>query len=86
MVFNGMDDFLCTCREQLCDWYANNKNCVIYYDDTFVVWSAKVLQNKKCILSTNVSGDGVLVEFTYNGDKQELYMDVYEKVSNTCLK
>ncbi|MFR6348972.1 MAG: DUF6275 family protein, partial [Enterocloster aldenensis] len=23
-------------------------------------------------------------EYTYNGDKQELYEDVYKKLTNTC--
>lgn len=48
----------------------------------FVVWSCKTLQNYKALLSTTVSGDGIYVEFTYNGDKQEMYMDVYHKIAN----
>ena len=32
--------------------------------------------------TVSVSGDGIYVEFTYNGDKQELYMDVYHKLVN----
>ena len=47
-----------------------------------MVWSCKTLQNYKALLSTAVSGDGIYVEFTYNGDKQELYMDVYHKLVN----
>lgn len=31
-----------------------------------------------------VSGDGIYAEYTYNGDKQELYEDVYKKVHNKC--
>ena len=31
----------------------------------------------------SVSGDGIYAEYTYNGDKQELYEDVY-KLTNTC--
>ena len=34
--------------------------------------------------STNVNGDGIYAEYTYNGDKQELYEDVYGKLTNTC--
>ena len=47
-----------------------------------MVWSCKTLQNYKALLSTAVSGDGIYVEFTYNGDRQELYMDVYHKLLN----
>lgn len=50
--------------------------------NVYVVWSCKTLQNYKALLSTSVSGDGIYVEFTYNGDKQELYMDVYHKIVN----
>lgn len=34
---------------------------------------------------TNVSGDGIYAEYTYNGDKQELYEDVYGKLTNRCI-
>ena len=44
-----------------------------------------VYQNYKCLASTTISGDGIYVEYTYNGDKQELYEDVYKKVTNTCI-
>ena len=27
---------------------------------------------------------GIYAEYTYNGDKQELYEDVYKKLTNTC--
>ena len=46
----------------------------------------KTLQNYKLLASTTVSGDGIYVEYTYNGDKQELYEDVYVKETNACLK
>ena len=36
------------------------------------------------IASTTISGDGIYAEYTYNGDKQELYEDVYGKITNTC--
>lgn len=38
------------------------------------------------LLSTTVSGDGIYAEYTYNGDKQELYEDVYGKLTNQCIK
>lgn len=51
--------------------------------DMFVVWSCKTLQNWKAI----VSGFNVkeLIEVTYNGDKDEIYVDVYEKKLNTVI-
>jgi hypothetical protein len=50
-----------------------------------VVWSCKTLQNNKALLSTTLS-DGMYYEFTYNGDKKELYLDAYKKWQNICYK
>lgn len=46
-------------------------------NDIFVVWYAKTLQNHKALLSSTVSNH--YFECTYNGDKQEMYVDVYTK-------
>lgn len=50
-------------------------------DEVYVVWSCKTLQNKKTILSTDLA-NGILFEITYNGDKNETYIDVYKKWEN----
>ena len=54
-------------------------------DEVYVVWSCKTLQNKKVILSTNLV-NGILFEITYNGDKDETYVDVYKKNLNYVVK
>lgn len=53
-------------------------------DDMYVVWFCKTLQNWKAL----VSGVHVkeYIEVTYNGDKQETYIDVYNKIYNACVK
>lgn len=52
--------------------------------DMYVVWFCKTLQNWKALVS------GVYIkkyiEVTYNGDKKEIYVDVYKKAWNGCLK
>lgn len=53
-------------------------------NDIFVVWYAKTLQNHKALLGTRFSNH--YFECTYNGDKEEMYMDVYDKIDNTCFK
>ena len=50
-------------------------------DDVYIVWWSKTLQNWKALLSTTVS-DGMYYEVTYNGDKQETYIDAYKKWKN----
>ena len=77
------------CKQIVMD-YANkhldkSDNAEITESDVYVVWSCKTLQNYKCLVSTTVSGDGIYAEYTYNGDKQELYEDVYKKLTNTCI-
>ena len=50
----------------------------------YIVWSSKVLQNNKALLSTTLP-DGCYYEVTYNGDKDEMYIDVYKKWENICV-
>lgn len=85
MIINGMEHFQEVCRSALVKWYNEHENVKISYDDTFVVWSCRTLQNYKCLLSTTVDNDGIYSEYTYNGDKQELYEDIYKKLSNRCI-
>ena len=54
-------------------------------DDVYVVWMCKTLQNNKALLSTTLP-DGMYYEITYNGDKDELYLDAYKKWHNMCIK
>lgn len=90
MIITGMDHFQSVCKRKLVEKY-NSSDLVnkgpndiqqIDMSNVFVVWACKTLQNYKALLSTTVSGDGVYVEYTYNGDKQELYEDFYIKSSN----
>lgn len=60
-------------------------NVEITEDDVFVVWSCKVLQNNKALLSTTLR-DGMYYELTYNGDKKQLYLDAYKKFENRCIE
>lgn len=92
LIITGMEHFQSVCKKKLVEWYnaayANGAGRVtqqIDMSNVFVVWSVKVLQNYKALLSTTVSGDGIYVEYTYNGDKQELYEDVYFKATNTKI-
>ena len=59
-------------------------NKQITMNDVYVVWFSKTLQNWKALVSTTVS-DGMYYEITYNGDKDETYVDVYKKWENFKL-
>ena len=57
-----------------------------FNDDTvYTVWTSKVLQNWKALISTNLP-DGMYYECTYNGDTQEMYLDAYKKFENKTIK
>lgn len=87
MIITGMEHFQSVCKKKLVEWYNKNRpDNKIDLNNVFIVWSCKTLQNYKLLASTTVSGDGVYAEYTYNGDKQELYEDVYVKETNVCLK
>lgn len=86
MIITGMAHFESVCKNKLVEWYNHNSKEQITRENVFAVWACKTLQNYKALLSTTVSGDGIYAEYTYNGDKQEMYEDVYKKVSNRCLK
>ena len=53
--------------------------------DVFIVWACKTLQNNKALASTTLF-DGMYYEFTYNGNKDEIYMDAYKKWENVCFE
>ena len=57
----------------------------ITIDDVYVVWFCKTLQNWKVLASTTVP-DGMYYELTYNGDKDEMYLDTYKKFENRCIR
>lgn len=50
-------------------------------EDVFIVWQCKTLQNSKAMASTTLF-DGMYYELTFNGNKQEMYVDAYKKWEN----
>lgn len=65
-----------------------NENTVWIQDSTdgiSLVWFCKTLQNAKALLIADTP-DGSYYEVTYNGDKDEFYLDVYYKEYNKATK
>lgn len=50
----------------------------------YIVWKCKTIQNWKYLLSTDLH-DGMYYELTFNGDKQEWYLDAYKKFEKRCI-
>lgn len=64
---------------------STDKNGKIISDQVYIVWMARALQNWKCLLSTCIP-DGMYYEFSWNGDKNEGYLDAYKKWKNVVVK
>ena len=83
------ENFVDVCKAVVVDYFNEKKDKTddkkLELEDVYVVWLCKTLQNHKDLLSTTVS-DGMYYECTFNGDKNELYMDVYKKWENICIK
>lgn len=86
MKILGMEQFQYECRSNLVEKYNELFDTQITLENTFIVWSCKTLQNFKCLASTNIDDDNVYVEYTYNGDRQELYEDFYIKENNRVIR
>ena len=73
------------CKKQIANYtnYHLDKSDekTITEDDVYIVWQCKTLQNNKALLSTKLF-DGMYYEITYNGDKDEAYIDAYKKWEN----
>ena len=53
----------------------------IYMGDVYLVWYCKTLQNHKALLFTPRLSD-MYFEVTYNGNRDEMYVDAYKKQEN----
>ena len=78
-------DFVSLCKKTVAQ-YANGHldktdGKQIAEGDVFIVWMCKTLQNSKALASTTLF-DGMYYELTFNGNKQELYVDAYKKWQN----
>lgn len=84
----GSKEFLEWCTEEVIRYFNSRvdktDNKTLKEEDVFVVWNCKTLKNNKALLSTTVS-DGLYYEFTFNGNSEELYIDVYKKWENICI-
>ena len=86
MIITGMNHFQSVCKKKLVEWYQKNRSDIpIDLSNVFIVW---YMQDIYRITSALLRPISVVTESMlsthYNGDKQELYEDVYGKITNTC--
>ena len=53
--------------------------------DVYIVWKCKTLQNWKYLISTALY-DGMYYELTFDGDKDQWYLDAYKKFENVVIR
>lgn len=82
-------EFEKVCKNAIINYYKENSeitdNVELNIQNVYVVWLCKTLQNMKALLSTTLY-DGMYFECTYNGDKNELYLDAYKKWKNIKIE
>lgn len=79
------DIFFDLCKREVVEYFNQHADKTdqkkITEDDVFIVWVCTILQNNKALVSTTIP-DGMYYEVTYDGDKQQAYVDVYKKWQN----
>lgn len=50
----------------------------------FIVWKSKIIQNWKYMISSELP-NGMYYELTYNGIKNQWYIDAYKKIENVTI-
>lgn len=75
----GEKEFTKLCKQKVMEFYKRSRNYTP--KEIYIVWCVKVLQNNKALLSTTWP-DGLYFELTYDGDKQEFYLDAYKRIDN----
>lgn len=75
-------EFEVICKNEIIKELKEKYNEDYKIEDLHLVWYAKELQNMKCTICDS-GPDLRYYECTYNGNKKELYVDIYDKIHNT---
>lgn len=73
------------CKNAVIQKIKEKYNENIKIQDLHLVWFTKALQNYKCVV-VDLGKNPKYCECTYNGNKKEIYVDIYEKKYNFCVK
>lgn len=81
----GNTEFARLAKEIVADYNNRTKEDWVEPEEVFIVWICKVLQNNKALLGVDAA-DGMYYEVTWNGDKNEAYLDAYKKEVNMVIR
>ena len=79
------EEFIARCRDYVLTVAKKEFDVNASPLDVQLVWYSKTLKNYKCIMFIPSIDRVHIYECTYNGDKEEFYIDAYNKVSNTAF-
>lgn len=77
-------NFELMCKEALVKALKENYDEDLTIDELHIVWFSKTLQNFKCTI-IDLRPNQRYYECSFNGDKNELYLDIYEKKHNIVV-
>jgi hypothetical protein len=63
---------------------AMTEHATFAMDEVLIVWYCKTLRNWKALVITTLP-DEMYYEVTYNGEREETYIDAYKKWQNVCI-
>lgn len=89
---NGMTEmkFRSMAKKAVVQFWNDDKKLVKKFGEitdrkVYITWQCKAIQNLKALLGVSFDGDGYYFEFTWNGDANEGYLDVYKKQKNIVV-
>lgn len=92
-LYGGLHEnkFRSMAKKAVAEYWNGNSKLVDKFGEistqkVYVVWQVKAIQNSKACLGVSCEGDGMYFEFTYNGDANEAYLDVYKKQKHSTIK
>ena len=77
-------DFMQVAVKAVADYHNANSDTKITEDNVFIVWMCKTIGNNKALLATDAA-DCMYYEFTWNGAKNEGYLDAYKKCKKVVV-
>jgi hypothetical protein len=88
-VYPDPDRFLTMAKRLVADNYNAHQDeeetPPLTIDDLYIVWFSKVLNNWRAQVQSSLVR-GLLWMVTYNGPKNEAYIEVYRKINNTKVQ
>lgn len=72
------------CKNALIEQLKKLYNEDFKIEDLHLVWFSKILQNYKCVI-IDLKANQRYYELTFNGDRNEIYIDIYQKEHNIVV-